>query len=201
MIIYHCLSERKKLFASSMPDCYSSALLNRHCKNPFEIAFADGIFALLNHVLTVCAACAQTWAELLRPIAPMILLFYLFQKRPDVLILRQFSLGRVPKPSGGVLNPVPKDLGNLSALPAFSRKDPAFRTGKGLSDSAGKPPRSAPVHRTATDSPRPPQRGIAGHRPQPYCLRLPRKTGRPIFPGPRRLKDFIVFMNCVAVHL
>ena len=46
--------------------CYGSALLNRNCKNPFEIAFGDGIFALLNHFLTVCAACAQTWDELLR---------------------------------------------------------------------------------------------------------------------------------------
>ncbi len=43
---------------------YSPALLNRNCENPFEIAFGDGIFALLNHVLTVCAAYAQTWAEL-----------------------------------------------------------------------------------------------------------------------------------------
>ena len=43
---------------------YSSSMLNRNCKNPFENASGDGIFALLNHVLTVCAACARTWAEL-----------------------------------------------------------------------------------------------------------------------------------------
>ena len=30
-----------------IPVCYSSALLNRSCKNPFEIACCDGIFALL----------------------------------------------------------------------------------------------------------------------------------------------------------
>ena len=46
--------------------CNSSALLNRNCENPFEIACGDGIFALLNHVLTVRAACARTWAELLQ---------------------------------------------------------------------------------------------------------------------------------------
>ena len=39
-------------------------MLNRNRGNPFEIAFGEGIFALLNHVLTVCAAYAQTWAEL-----------------------------------------------------------------------------------------------------------------------------------------
>ena len=46
--------------------CNSSALLNHYMQNPLKIAFGDGILHFLNHVLSVCAACAQTWAELLQ---------------------------------------------------------------------------------------------------------------------------------------
>ena len=46
--------------------CYGSALLNRNCKNPFEIAFGDGIFALLNHFLTASAVNAQSWLYFLQ---------------------------------------------------------------------------------------------------------------------------------------